>query len=91
MNLKDRFNEICCDYVDRFCRKHEFNPKDVSWVNIGGIVSIADYFFSFDNIRYDIDNRVNKSMMIEFYDYSLDKYSQGINCPNYENYIKGAR
>lgn len=88
--LKDEFNLIVDKYTATFCKKHELNFD--GWVgnDTGTIGCFGDYFISFDNIRYDIDNDIPKGVFFEYYDYDL-RIPEGGRRVNYESYIKGYR
>jgi hypothetical protein len=78
-------------YAIAFCEKHGFDLKDADWVNNepGTILCVADYFFDFREIKYDIDNDVPKEMMIRYYDYCLDLHHTGGKPVNYKNWLNG--
>lgn len=92
--LKKKFGECCNEYLLKFCKKHGFDPDDAYWVadDPGTIVSIGDYCFDFQDIKHDIDNNVPKGKMIEYYDYSYEKYvTTGNSGVNYRSFILGMR
>lgn len=92
--LKKRFETICNTYVALFCKKHDFEFE--RWVadDVGGTAECGDYYISFDEIRYDIDNDIPVSIYMKYYDYCLAVYSVLPNirhAVNYPSYCKGAR
>ena len=94
MILKERYRNICNEYLQRFCIKQGYlYEQDDAWVagNAGGCATIGDYVFGFDEIRYDIDNDIPKGKIIEWYDYTLE--TSMLDLPlriNYPSYCKGA-
>ena len=72
MMLKHRFETICDEYLHEFCRRHELHFEDADWVVIGELVQIADYFFSFSDIRYDVDHEIAENTIFEWYDYDME-------------------
>ena len=97
MTLQDKFQAIVECYVEAFLRKHGFYDDDTGeycdydWVadEVGGILCVSDYFFGFDDIRYDIDNAVQKDTFFAWYDYSMGNLIK--KKVNYKSYCKGAR
>ena len=94
MILKERYKNICNEYLQRFCIKqgYHYEPDD-AWVagDAGGCATIGDYVFGFDEIRYDIDNDVPKGKIIAWYDYVLEIRTLGLpKTINYPSYCKGA-
>ena len=56
MTLQERYEKVCQAYITRFERKQGLKLE--FWVGdeIGGIAFFGDiYFFTFDDIRYDMD------------------------------------
>ena len=94
MILKERYRNICNEYLQRFCVKQEFNYEpDDAWVagNAGDCANVGDFYFGFDEIRYDIDNDIPKGKIIEWYDYTLE--TSMLDLPlriNYPSFCKGA-
>ena len=94
MILKERYRNICNEYLQRFCIKqgYDYEPDD-AWVagNAGDCVTIGHYVFGFDEIRYDIDNDVPKGKILAWYAYVLEIYALGLpKTINYPSYCKGA-
>ena len=94
MILKERYKNICNEYLQRFCIKqgYHYEPND-AWVagNAGDCANVGDFYFSFEEIRYDIDNDIPKGKIIEWYDYTLE--TSMLDLPlriNYPSFCKGA-
>ena len=94
MILKERYKNICNEYLQRFCIKQGYNYEpDDAWVagDAGGCATIGDYVFGFDEIRYDIDNDVPKGKILAWYDYILEIHTLGLpKTINYPSFCKGA-
>lgn len=90
MDLKAKYEIIVDKYLDKFCKKQGFDKKHGYWVGdrVGDIFDINSYFFSFDDIRLDVDNNVPKGKIIEWYD-DNDYFNKKV--INYESYLKGLR
>ena len=91
--LKQQYVDACNAYLEAFCEKHEFDYGDAanSWVanNVGGTCLIGDMYASFDDIKTDIDMDAPNEEYWNYYEYSLDAYDLGFNCPNYANWLRG--
>jgi hypothetical protein len=93
--LKKQYELTCSEYVEKFSRKQgiKFNY----WVsdNIGGIACFIDqYFFSFNDIRIDMEAKQPKGLIIEWNDAIIDYHSKNnkqASYINYGSYIKGFR
>ena len=88
MELKQQFEAICNKYIETFCKKQEFDIRDVEVLDVGYNYNIADFYFSFNNIMYDVDNKVKKDMIIKYYDYSLEQYGKNEKCANYKIFVE---
>ena len=91
--LRLRFIIVVTDYIHAFEKKHKIYFD--GWVgnDVGGIAEFGDYFFNYDDIRYDIDNNIRKSMILKWYNADLEhnmdrEERQHI---NYSSYCKGLR
>ena len=91
--VKRKYEDACNDYLKLFCEKHGFDYDDAvnSWVGgeAGGTCLLADLAVSFDEMKVDIDNDVNKEEFYSYYEYAIEAYGLGFNCPNYNNWIRG--
>ena len=90
MTLKNNFTLICIDYETRFLKQMGFDSEttEVYWVSEpGSILAINDYFFSFEDIRLIVDEKIQEDKVFEWYDYCLENSSK----INLKSYISGAR
>jgi len=81
MTLKKRFEAVANEYLLKFIKKQDLDFDGWIGDDVGGIASfICQYFFNFDDIRYDIDNKCKKGLILHWQDDCLE------NKPNYINY-----
>ncbi len=88
--LEIEFNVVVEKYINKFVKKHGYEFSN--WVSdeIGSIACFIDqYFFNFDDIRYDIDNNIKKELIFRWQDDGVE--DGGKNNINFKSYIKGLR
>lgn len=96
MTLSEKFKALAERYVEAFLRKHglfdDENGDYYEWrwtaEEVGGIVEVADYFIGLDDIRYDIDNCVQKDLFFQWYNFRLENEKSKT---NYKSFTKGFR
>ena len=94
--LKERYADICLEYLRVFNAKHELDMEDYElkqcWVGdeVGGIADLNDMFLNFDDIRYDIDNKVSRNKIFDWYWNSVERAELGVKYMNYPAFCKGA-
>jgi len=93
MTLKKDFTTIVNRYLALFVAKQEIDFDYWIGGNIGGIASfIEQYSFSFDDIRYDIDNNCQKGMILQWQQNYIDNHKDGeSDWINYNSYCMGLR
>lgn len=86
MTLKKDFAEIAALYIYKFRIKHELDFD--YWVadRVGEIAFFGDYCFSFNDIRFDIDNKIEETYILDWYDESLSQVLDGQKNINFENW-----
>lgn len=92
MSLQKEFRDIANTYLYSFCVKHEFEYEADAWVggDVGDVAQVGDYFFGFDDIRYDIDNQIEGDKILEWHDYNVRLGVLGCTKKiNYQNWCKG--
>lgn len=88
--LEKSFIKIANEYIAKFEKKHGYEFS--SWVSdeVGGIACFIDqYFFSFDDIRYDIDNNVKKGLIFQWQEDGIENGAK--DNINFKSYVMGLR
>ncbi len=88
--LEIEFNIVVEKYINKFVKKHGYEFSN--WVSdeVGSIACFIDqYFFNFNDIRYDIDNNIKKVLIFRWQDDGVE--DGGKNNINFKSYIKGLR
>jgi len=82
-NLKERYETCVNEYIKRFCKKQEIDFE--FWVDdIGGIAHFGDVlYFGFLEIKYDIDSKQPKYLIIDWLYESIEKPKKKTNYINY--------
>lgn len=80
--LQLNYEIACNDYILAFCKRQGCEVKDV--ISIGNLYEIADCFFSFSDIKTDVDYKMKKGKIFEWYWNELENSPY----PNYLNYAK---
>jgi len=93
MTLNLRFEKLVNEYLQKFIKKQDIDFD--GWVadDVGGIASFCcQYFFSFDDIRYDIDNDCEVGLILNWQQDGVDYHMKGkFDTINYRSYHKGLR
>jgi hypothetical protein len=87
MKLKNKYNKIVAEYLMAFIEKQGFDADNCYWVadRVGEILSVNEqYYFNFDDIRYDVDNNIKAGAILNWQDGVIDNHIK----INYENYLK---
>jgi len=88
------WRDVCNEYLETFCLKHEYSYEPDMWVgNDPGTIACIneEIFVGMDTIRYDIDNGINKEFFELWYWKGLDVYEiTGEHYMNYPSFCKGA-
>lgn len=93
--IKQLFEDIVERYTDIFREKMYGISRDPDdyWINddIGGIASIGDEFWGFDQIRKTVDNDYDPKQVFAWYDYCvrLGSIDHTIPVPNIESWMNG--
>ena len=85
--LKFDYEQAVKNYVEFFCIKQQLEFD--FWVAdlIGMVANFGDYWFNFDDIRFDIDQEIEPNQIIEYHNYVVEHESK----LNYRSYTMGAR
>ena len=89
--LKKRYEEACEDYLKEFCKAYEMPYEKDSWVTVGTIACVGDYYFYFNEvIKYSVDNDLHDwDELMRWYDYTLFASEYKQNIPNWQSWSKG--
>ena len=92
MKLKNKYNKIVEQYLIAFVEKQELDIENCYWFadRIGEMLSVNEqYYFSLDEIRFDVDNNVEEGLIFKWQDKSVDNHFKKKKYKvNYENYLK---
>jgi hypothetical protein len=86
--LKKRYEKVCNEYMEQFCKKQDLG--EYYWVAgvVGSIVHVSDFYFSFMDVVWDVNTNQPKGLIIEWYDSVLESPEKSI---NYYSYTRGLR
>lgn len=88
--LKELYKYVEDQYIHKFCNKHELDFDYCS----GYVYCFGDYFFNFDEIKYDIDNKLPKHLILnwqnEGVEYAMNNQNSSKSI-NLQSYHKGLR
>ena len=87
MKLKTKYEKIVEQYLIAFVEKQELDIDNCYWVadRVGEILSVNEqYYFSFNDIRFDVDNNVKDGLIFRWQDECIENNLK----INYENYLK---
>ena len=92
MKLKTKYEKIVNEYLRIFIKKQDLDIDNCYWVadRVGEVLSVNEqYYFNFNDIRFDVDNNVKERLIFRWQDESLDNYFKKKKYKvNYENYLK---
>ena len=84
--LKHTWKVVCNEYLQEFCRRHGYSYEPDMWV-----ACVCDMFVSMEDIRYDVDNRIDIDCFEAWYWKSVDVYSlTKQKYMNYSSFCQGA-
>lgn len=86
--LKRDYEKACNQYMKLFCEKQDLYFDGFVNDDIGGIALCSDFFFNFQDIVWDVNAKIPKGVIIEWYDAQLENHERAI---NYYSYTKGLR
>ena len=86
--LKKDYEKVCNQYMKLFCEKQDMYFDGFVGDEVGGIALCSDFFFNFHDIVWDVNAKIPKGVIIEWYDAQLENPERAI---NYYSYTKGLR
>lgn len=83
-----KYKEICNAIVIQFCEKQSMSFN--GWVadEVGGIAECSDFYFNFLDILKDVEKKVEKGVIIDWYYSNIDNENNYI---NYNSWLMGLR
>ena len=87
MKLKTKYEKIVEQYLNAFVEKQELDVENCYWVadRVGELLSVNEqYYFNFNDIRFDVDNNVKAGVILDWQNESIENNFK----VNYENYLK---
>jgi len=90
--LKTNYIKACNAYLKEFCKKYSFDYNSNCWIGnqVGGVVQIADYFFSMKDIIYCINENLNWGDISNWYDYNIEAGTYGFSGLKLSSWIKNS-
>lgn len=87
--MKDQLKKALEKYIKEFSKKHDLTFEFAVNDNLLDVISFGSvYFFSIDDIVFDIDTNQTKGLIVQWLEESLESKNQEI---NYRSYAKGLR
>ena len=77
LNNWERYTEVLIEYfIERYFGK--LDTVEYYWIaeDVGGVLSVADYFFNLGDIVDFIKYHYSRDLMFEYYDYALEYHMQ---------------
>lgn len=92
--LKAQYEDVCNEYIRRFCEKQEIYFD--GWVGdeVGGIASfISQYFFTIDDITLDLNTKQPAGLILDWQSDGVDynMFNEKTEYINYKSYTMGLR
>lgn len=94
IRLKKEFEKACKGYVEVFMKKQglveddgELYPHEWLGSDVGGVLIVGDEYISFDDIRVDVDQNIERGKYFDYYYHSVEGGYKG----NYRSYLMGRR
>lgn len=87
--LRKELDKVLQKYIAEFEKKHDLEMEYVVSDDLMGVINFGDtYFFSINDIVYDIDEKLERGLIIEWLEYNLENQE---NYVNLHSYSKGYR
>ena len=90
--LKTEYDDLADRYASEFSLKY-LEGSEYYWVgdDIGGMIEICDYFFSYDTVRYCVDNDVSEEDLFSWFNYgvTLGSVDHRIKIPTLHEWVNG--
>lgn len=86
MELKDKYAQLCKEYIDAFCEKQDMVFSEEVYTDYY-LVFNDFYIIDIETVRYDIDNNIKKGVIKHWYNYNASNLQNTY--VNYNSYIMG--
>ena len=90
--IKSDFERVAIQYADALCEFFELDNDESWWIgdDIGGVYCNGDMFsFTFQEIRYVVDNQISKDVYLEYDDYVKFCIEFNQTAPNLMSWVNG--
>lgn len=87
MKLHENLIKACSAYVSEFAKMYEWENENEP-MERNGIYHFADMTFTFEDIVYCVNNKVDKKRLIEWYDENCMAYLGGRQTVNLDTWVK---
>lgn len=86
--LNKKYEAVCNEYVDIFCKKQGL--KNEGWVDdlVGGTAICSDFYFALQDMVWDVNSGQPKGRIIDWYNDNIEDHENSI---NYYSYTRGLR
>jgi hypothetical protein len=92
--LNEIYEFICSGYIQKFCKKQDFNFDGWIGDEIGGIASFSEqYFFNLSDIILDLNTKQPKGLILNWQNDGVDVHFKhpSFATINYKSYTMGLR
>jgi len=71
--MKEKYNSVCLQYVRTFAKIMDIEFDNWMGDNVGEVANFSDgSFYSFEIVKYFVDNNIDAETIQEWYDYVLE-------------------
>lgn len=82
--LRERLDGIIMEYIKLFEKKHNMNFEFAVSDDLTDVLCFGDiYYFSMNDVVFDIDNKLKKGLTIEWLEYNLENQDKYVNLYSY--------
>lgn len=88
--MKEEYKKAVTAYRKAFEKKHDLTFEYWVCYEVGTVAAfdLGTYYIDFQDMKYDIDNDIEKSKFFEWYDYTLDAHYKNEPIINYKTFLK---
>lgn len=90
--LRKQLETVAKNYIRKFEKAHGVEFDFAGNDDLIGVLFFGDYFFSFENIVFDVDNKLPVRLIFEWHDAQIESDMKGsVQNINLPSYAMGAR